>query len=405
MIAALRCLQLQYARHGGPLSHIQKIATNDGKLRAPTAADIDVMCESINFGENSLSKAAAILEDLLENDDAEVSSVAGEEITRALNMIENCQPRELTATCLTADEMIAVMEVARLTLSDPTRRTLVAASMDMSDSHANHIARRLEATMNAPDPLFQPNKPLDLFMRAYAKWNLRIDGAEDDLHHAAETASMLPTDCIMSPSPFVFGVPTWVNSGKQAEGPGEALQRAREIASCYYAVGAQTGIHSMIEWCGVMTEYVKMLEMAAEAGIDPREVDQHHADCKVAVPQFMVDYFTEKLGCQLKPFIRADVGMWRKAIEDWFEGELQHIVCEIVNQEPEVSLHDTEEEALKHAASCAVSRLARARTSKVLQAFEDDLTAFNSIREGDYEVHMLIPNNRKAKSKQHHHAT
>ena len=97
--------------------------------------------------------------------------------------------------------------------------------------------------------------------------------------------------------------------------------RAKDLADSYYALGVQSGIHSMIEWCGVMGEYCKMLECAVEVGVDPREVDQHHKDCEVAVPEFMVEYFTEKLGCQLKPFIRADRPLWRKLLEDWFEGE------------------------------------------------------------------------------------
>ena len=80
----------------------------------------------------------------------------------------------------------------------------------------------------------------------------------------------------------------------------------------------QTGIHSMIEWCGVMTEYVKMLEEAYRAGIDPREVDKHHSQA-VTVPEFMMSYFGEKLGCQLIPFIRANPQGWRNVVDSWFK--------------------------------------------------------------------------------------
>jgi len=118
---------------------------------------------------------------------------------------------------------------------------------------------------------------------------------------------------------FKFVTPKWANTNMGAEVlPDEALDRARELAASYYTLGVQTGIHSMIEWCGVMGEYVRMLEEAARRGIDPREVDQH-SGTSVEVPDFMVSYFCEKLGCQLKPFIRANPEGWRRAIDLWFE--------------------------------------------------------------------------------------
>lgn len=125
----------------------------------------------------------------------------------------------------------------------------------------------------------------------------------------------------MNMNPFRFNTPAWLNTptpkgGLSAE---EALKRAHDAASAYYAMGAQTGVHSMIEWCGVMGEHVKMLAHAAQQGLDPRDVDQH-GPTVVTVPGFMVDYFCEKLGCQIKPFIRADKETWRRAIDRWFEG-------------------------------------------------------------------------------------
>lgn len=74
----------------------------------------------------------------------------------------------------------------------------------------------------------------------------------------------------------------------------------------------------MIEWCGVMTEYVKMLEQASKDGLDPRNVDKHHS-ANVTVPAFMIDYFCEKLGCQLIPFIRGNPAQWRTNIDGWFK--------------------------------------------------------------------------------------
>jgi hypothetical protein len=117
-------------------------------------------------------------------------------------------------------------------------------------------------------------------------------------------------------SPFVFSLPRWVN-GAAATSAEEALFRAEDIARAYYAAGAQTGVHAMIEWCGVMTEYAKMLRVGAEERHDPREVDKHHAGA-VKVPDYMVVYLCEKLGCQLIPFMRGNIELWRREIECWF---------------------------------------------------------------------------------------
>lgn len=121
----------------------------------------------------------------------------------------------------------------------------------------------------------------------------------------------------MHASPFTFVAPAWANDPKGDLTARQALDRAKELAESYYPLGVQTSIHSMIEWCGVMTEYVKMLEVAHGLGLDPREVDQHHG-VPVSAPDFMIAYFCEKLGCQLKPFIAADTTLWRVAIEQWF---------------------------------------------------------------------------------------
>ncbi len=122
----------------------------------------------------------------------------------------------------------------------------------------------------------------------------------------------------MNRTPFNFQPPSWVNTFDRTLSPDEALERADAIATSYYALATQTGIHAMVEWCGVMSEYVKMLRYAyKEQGIEPDQVNQHSSTV-VSVPGFMVEYLCEKLGCQLKPFIRADRDRWRREIDKWF---------------------------------------------------------------------------------------
>lgn len=118
---------------------------------------------------------------------------------------------------------------------------------------------------------------------------------------------------------FDFEAPSWTNSPRQVTLSAEdALQRARDVASAYYALATQTGIHSMIEWCGVMSEYVLMLQYAfTDQRVDPREVDQH-SGMTVSAPEYYISYICEKLGCQLKPFIKANKPAWRREIDRWF---------------------------------------------------------------------------------------
>lgn len=118
-------------------------------------------------------------------------------------------------------------------------------------------------------------------------------------------------------TPFTFKAPAWLN-GPAAESIEESLKRAFDIASSYYAAGVQTGIHSMIEWCGVMTEYCKMLDEAHKLGHDPREVDKHH-EGSVDLPSYMVEYFCSKLGCQLIPFMKGNLPLWKKELDGWIK--------------------------------------------------------------------------------------
>jgi len=117
---------------------------------------------------------------------------------------------------------------------------------------------------------------------------------------------------------FVFKVPEWANKFDRKDDAATMLCRAKDLASSYYALGTQTGIHAMIEWCGVMGEHVRMLEDAFSAGIEPNSVDQH-TGAAVKAHEYRVIYICEKLGCQLKPFIRADKSLWKREINKWFE--------------------------------------------------------------------------------------
>jgi hypothetical protein len=71
------------------------------------------------------------------------------------------------------------------------------------------------------------------------------------------------------------------------------------------------------------------------------------------------------------------------------------VVCEIIRQEPRVSVHPTEAAALKHAVQCAMENLYDATTyfDTARVELESTLTDYGRIQEGDYEVHILTPTN------------
>lgn len=261
---------------------------------------------------------------------------------------------------LTPSDMVELLEVARISLACADTFDYAAEEMDVTDSHLQGLRNKLQVF---------------------------LDGE-------VTNDSVTPRR-----SPFWFEQPEWVNTGVPAANAEEALKRAQEIATAFYPLGTQCGVHSMIEWCGVMSEHVKMLQVAVEQGVDPREVDQHHAG-QIPVPGFMVEYLTEKLGCQLKPFIRADAATWRAAVEGWFEGRSQVAVCEVIDQRPHVTLLSTMAKAIECAATLACENLRDtsedrdgepADMSDHLLDYQEYFAEHDDLREGDYEIYILKP--------------
>ena len=132
---------------------------------------------------------------------------------------------------------------------------------------------------------------------------------------------MNKSNVIPLPEVFRFTPPAWANTRAPKDDPEAQLRRASELANCFYPLAVQTGIHAIIEWCGIMGEHAKILEHAyAEHQVVPSDVDQHTGEV-VPLPPYMVEYFCEKLGCQLKPLIRGNKKLWRAHIERWFSGD------------------------------------------------------------------------------------
>jgi hypothetical protein len=59
--------------------------------------------------------------------------------------------------------------------------------------------------------------------------------------------------------------------------------------------------HAFIEWCGVLSEYLKMVK---DSGVEPCALNTHsRVGC--AVPEHQLLYMAEKLNCILAPFLNS----------------------------------------------------------------------------------------------------
>jgi hypothetical protein len=72
-----------------------------------------------------------------------------------------------------------------------------------------------------------------------------------------------------------------------------------------------------------------------------------------------------------------------------------HVVVELIEQRPSVSVHPTEKAALDHAVQCAMENLHNPDHDKEESrfSFAETLKQYDHIREGDYEIHITTPTN------------
>jgi hypothetical protein len=201
------------------------------------------------------------------------------------------------------------------------RRTTDIVNESITDLCAR--LRRAAGLVNGSDKPWEPGENVDddqIVSDGILAAEHLLQSAMDDAATLFEHRDASGNLQVVS-SPFHFVAPAWANTPPVGLTEEDQISRSRELAQSYYALGARTGVHSMIEWCGVMIEYVRMLEHAWRVDrIPPDGVNQHNVECAVAVPAFMVAYLAEKLGCQFKPFIRGDAATWRKEINRWFAG-------------------------------------------------------------------------------------
>jgi len=80
----------------------------------------------------------------------------------------------------------------------------------------------------------------------------------------------------------------------------EILERMRGVANSFYAGATQTRCHPFIEFCGLMSEYIKMCEAASHKGIDFTQANRHTGGA-LPMESYHANYLGEKIGCIYGP--------------------------------------------------------------------------------------------------------
>lgn len=83
------------------------------------------------------------------------------------------------------------------------------------------------------------------------------------------------------------------------------LSKMEAVSTAYYGLSVSTGCHAMIEFTGLMNEFIKVCRQTMEAGIDFSFANTH-SDSPLVVHDYNAAYIAEKLDCILGPVLRAD---------------------------------------------------------------------------------------------------
>jgi hypothetical protein len=77
----------------------------------------------------------------------------------------------------------------------------------------------------------------------------------------------------------------------------EAMIKAmRAVSSAFYAGASRTRCHAFIEFCGLMSKYLDICELACQAGIDFTTANVH-GDKTIPIEAHDLQYLAEKFEC------------------------------------------------------------------------------------------------------------
>jgi hypothetical protein len=80
------------------------------------------------------------------------------------------------------------------------------------------------------------------------------------------------------------------------------IQQVSEASNEFYYKAARTGCHALIEFCGLMNEFVQMCRMTMEAGEDFTMANTHSGH-SLKAQDYQIKYLAEKLDCIYGPVL------------------------------------------------------------------------------------------------------
>lgn len=99
-----------------------------------------------------------------------------------------------------------------------------------------------------------------------------------------------------------------MNTGKPeefvpAEKRAEMLEEMGRLVSAFYYQAAKIGCHPFLEFCGLMTEYLKVCTEAQKQGIDFTNTTAH-SGYALPIQRHNATYLGEKVGCIYGPALQ-----------------------------------------------------------------------------------------------------
>lgn len=86
-----------------------------------------------------------------------------------------------------------------------------------------------------------------------------------------------------------------------------ALERMRQASNGFYGAAVRTGVHTFIEFTGLINEFIVLCEAAEAAGnVSWLMSSTHLPDNALPLEEHHVDYLAEKLDCIYGPGLREN---------------------------------------------------------------------------------------------------
>ena len=90
---------------------------------------------------------------------------------------------------------------------------------------------------------------------------------------------------------------------------GETIKSLRTLNRQFYALCFQANVggraHAFMEFNGLMSKYIDLMERAVAAGLDPMQINEHNRTAMPAAGHDM-EYLAEKLRCMFGPILDSN---------------------------------------------------------------------------------------------------